>query len=149
MMLGIKAYEFSDSLQGPKGFKTQFQQEDDMFGGMPEEGDSKPNPHLGKAVELDGKTIQSMPMSGNPTLMRTNDACMGCHDKRSNALELAKRAAAIETSPHILDTLAESYFVNGRYEEAIETEKQALSIAKKDRSLYKKQLEKYKSAAGY
>ena len=65
------------------------------------------------------------------------------------ALELAKRAVAIEASPHILDTLAESYFVNGRYEDAIEAEKRALSLAKKDRSIYKKQLEKFKSAAGY
>ena len=31
----------------------------------------------------------------------------------TRALELAKRAAAIETSPHVLDTLAESYYVNG------------------------------------
>ena len=85
LRLGTAAYEFGDTLQGPRGFKTVFQQEDDMFGGMPDSGDSKPNPHLGKAVELDGKSIPSMPMQGNPTLMRTNDACMGCHDKRSNS----------------------------------------------------------------
>ena len=65
------------------------------------------------------------------------------------ALELAKRATAIEASAHILDTLAESYFVNGRYEDAIEAEQRALSLAKKDRSIYKKQLEKFKDAAGY
>ena len=65
------------------------------------------------------------------------------------ALELAKRAAALETSPLILDTLAESYFVNGRYENAIEAEKRALSLAKNDRAFYEKQLEKYKKAAGY
>lgn len=85
MMLGLKAYKTSNTLQGPKGFKTIFVQEDDMFGGMADDGDSKPNPHLGKSVELDGKTIASLPMMGNPTLMRTNDACMGCHDKRNNA----------------------------------------------------------------
>ncbi len=84
MMLGVKAYEASGTLQGPAGFKTVFEQEDDMFGGVIDDGNSKPNPHLGKSVELDGKTIASMPMQGNPTLMRTNDACMGCHDKRNN-----------------------------------------------------------------
>jgi Zn-dependent protease with chaperone function len=62
------------------------------------------------------------------------------------ALELAKRAATIETSPHILDTLAESYYVNGRYEEAIEAEKRALSMVKRNRSEYLKQLEKYEAA---
>ena len=65
------------------------------------------------------------------------------------ALELAKRAAALESAPHILDTLAESYFVNGRYEDAIEAEKRALSLAENDRSIYEKQLEKFKKAAGY
>ena len=65
------------------------------------------------------------------------------------ALELAERAAALESAPHILDTLAESYFVNGRYEDAIEAEKRALSLAKNDRSIYEKQLEKFKKAAGY
>jgi hypothetical protein len=85
MMLGMKAYETAPTLQGPQGFKTVFAVEDDMFGGAMDEGDSKPNPHLGKSVELDGKTILSMPMEGNPMLMRTNDACMGCHDKRNNS----------------------------------------------------------------
>lgn len=87
--LGLKAYETSDTLQGPQGFKTQFAVEDDMFGGAPSEGDQKPNPHLGKAVELDGKAIPSMPMEGNASLMKTNDACMGCHDKRANSNKVA------------------------------------------------------------
>jgi Zn-dependent protease with chaperone function len=76
-----------------------------------------------------------------------------CEDENvrdpARALELAKRAAAIEASPHILDTLAESYYVNERYEDAIEAGKRALSLAKKDRSIYKKQLKKFNEAAGY
>jgi Zn-dependent protease with chaperone function len=76
-----------------------------------------------------------------------------CEDKNLRnpvrALELAKRAVSLEASPHILDTLAESYFINGRYEEAIEAEKRALSLASKDRSIYKKQLQRFKAAAGY
>jgi Zn-dependent protease with chaperone function len=65
------------------------------------------------------------------------------------ALKLAKQAAELERSPHILDTLAESYYVNGRYEEAIGAGEQALKLAKKNRSYYLEQLEKFKNAAGY
>jgi len=83
--LGMKAYETSTTLQGPQGFKTQFETEDDMFGGTADDSDQKPNPHLGKPVEMDGKTIASLPMTGNPLLMKSNDACMGCHDKRNNS----------------------------------------------------------------
>ena len=60
------------------------------------------------------------------------------------ALELAKRAVKLEKSPHILDTLAESYYVNGRYEEAIEAGREALAIAKDKLSYYEEQLEKFK-----
>jgi Zn-dependent protease with chaperone function len=76
-----------------------------------------------------------------------------CEDHRyrdsQRALKLAKQAAEFERSPHILDTLAESYYVNGMYEQAIGAGKQALKLAKKNRSYYLEQLEKFKEAAGY
>jgi tetratricopeptide (TPR) repeat protein len=98
-----------------------------------------------KAIELNPESTH-----GLNNLAWLYATCEDEHIKNPvRALELAMRAAAIEPSPHILDTLAESFFVNGRYEDAIETEKRALSLARKDRSLYKKQLEKYKTAAGY
>jgi Zn-dependent protease with chaperone function len=98
-----------------------------------------------KAIELNPESTH-----GLNNLAWLYATCEDEHIKNPvRALELAKRAAAMEPSPHILDTLAESYFVNGRYEDAIETGKQALALAKKDRSLYKKQLEKFKTAAGY
>lgn len=62
------------------------------------------------------------------------------------ALELAKRAAQLEESPHILDTLAESYFVNGMFEQAVNVEHRALEITTKNRDYYKKQLLKFKLA---
>ena len=65
------------------------------------------------------------------------------------ALKLIKQAAELERSPHILDTLAESYYVNGMYAEAIHAGEQALKLAKKNRSYYLDQLEKFKKAAGY
>jgi tetratricopeptide (TPR) repeat protein len=64
--------------------------------------------------------------------------------KRS--LNLAKLAAEIETTSQIFDTLAESYFVNEMYPEAIEVAERALKLAKDNRSYYKKQLEKFRKA---
>jgi Zn-dependent protease with chaperone function len=62
------------------------------------------------------------------------------------ALILAKRAAAIERQPHILDTLAESYFINGDIEAALAVEKEALSNAKKDRAYYREQIARFEKA---
>ncbi len=62
------------------------------------------------------------------------------------ALMLAKKAAKLLKAPHILDTLAESYFVNGKFEEAVAAELRALEIVRKNRSYYKKQLEKFRKA---
>ncbi|MEW8029241.1 MAG: multiheme c-type cytochrome [Candidatus Thiodiazotropha sp.] len=87
LLLGLKAYERKNELQGPQGFNqglTKLVAADDMFGGAASDEDSKPNPHTQGEVELDGKKIQALPMAGNPVLMKTNAACMGCHDKRNN-----------------------------------------------------------------
>ncbi len=74
-----------------------------------------------------------------------------CDDKNlrnpERALNLALKAADLEKSPHILDTLAESYYINGRLEEAISTESYALRIAKKQRSYFENQLKKFMTAA--
>ena len=85
--LGIKAYELADSIQAPghnsvNGLK-KLTAANDMFGGGDDE--QKPNPHMGAAVEVDGKTIPALPMETNTKLMRTSDSCMGCHDKRNNS----------------------------------------------------------------
>ncbi|PVV07984.1 MAG: cytochrome c family protein [gamma proteobacterium symbiont of Ctena orbiculata] len=87
LLLGLKAYERKNELQGPQGFNqglTKLTASDDLFGGAGADDDSKPNPHTDGEVELDGKKIQALPMAGNPGLMKTNAACMGCHDKRNN-----------------------------------------------------------------
>jgi tetratricopeptide (TPR) repeat protein len=60
------------------------------------------------------------------------------------ALLLAQKAAELEQSSHIYDTLAESYFVNGMHREAIEAGEQALKLAKGNRSYYKEQLKKFR-----
>ena len=66
----------------------------------------------------------------------------------ARALELAERAAAIESSSYILDTLAESYHVNGRHAEAVAAARQALRLAKGDLTHYERQLERFLAAAG-
>lgn len=63
------------------------------------------------------------------------------------ALTLAEKAAALKESPHILDTLAESYYVNNQFEKAVSAESRALDLVKKDPSYYLKQLKKFMDAA--
>ena len=65
------------------------------------------------------------------------------------ALALAKLAIQLEKSPHIWDTLAESYYVNGMYQEAVEAGQKALAIAGRKRAYYEDQLKKFSRAAGY
>jgi membrane associated rhomboid family serine protease len=66
------------------------------------------------------------------------------------ALEYAQRAVVAEKGQpraHILDTLAESYYVNGRYDEAVKTEQRALQLAQPaEKANYLRQLEKYQQA---
>ena len=63
------------------------------------------------------------------------------------ALKLAQKAAEIEKSPHILDTLAESFYVNSQFEKAVAAEMGALDLATKNRTHYENQLAKFKAAA--
>lgn len=62
------------------------------------------------------------------------------------ALALAQRAASIEQAPHVLDTLAECYFVNGRIAEAVRAEQQALELATGNRQYYEDQLQRFRTA---
>ncbi len=66
--------------------------------------------------------------------------------KPSRALKLATQAVALEDSPQVLDTLAESYYANGRYDEAVSVAQRALDKAKNDRIYFKQQLEKFKKS---
>jgi len=65
------------------------------------------------------------------------------------ALALAKRAVGIERSPTFLDTLAEAYYVNGLYDEAMQTIQDALENAsEEDREYLTGQLKKFKKRQG-
>ncbi|MEA3274111.1 MAG: cytochrome c family protein, partial [Pseudomonadota bacterium] len=83
----LQSYEVSDKIQAPAGFSRALQKlgaSDDPFGGAGGSDEQKPNPHLGEAVEFQGKEVPALPMEGNPTQQKTSDACMGCHDQRNN-----------------------------------------------------------------
>ena len=62
------------------------------------------------------------------------------------ALDLALDAVAIQRAPHILDTLAESLFVNGRIEEALAIANEALLSAKDNRAYYEGQVRRFEKA---
>ena len=59
------------------------------------------------------------------------------------ALHLSLQAVRLERSPQVLDTLAESHFINGEIEAAIAAEKSALELAKENREYYRKQIERF------
>ncbi|MEN8780819.1 MAG: M48 family metalloprotease [Desulfobacterales bacterium] len=68
--------------------------------------------------------------------------------KPARALDLAKAAAGLLEESHILDTLAQCYFVNGQYAKALETAQHALRLARENRTYYQEQVKKFRKAAG-
>lgn len=103
---------------------------------------------LGKAVELYEKTLD---MDPDNVRALNNYAWLLATSKNpaffdpETALDLALRAAALSDEPHILDTLAEAWYVNGNIPEAIDAAAKALDRAGKDSAYYRRQLEKFQS----
>jgi len=62
------------------------------------------------------------------------------------ALDLALRAVALDPAPHVLDTLAECYFVNGDMANAIRYARRALDSATEKKDYYRDQLERFQKA---
>jgi mono/diheme cytochrome c family protein len=111
LQLGIKAYEISDKIQAPHGFDRSAQQlaaAGDPFGAAAVEEGSKPNPHLGAPVTMNGREIPALPMDSNPRQQKTSDACMGCHDRRNNpqGVPLCITGAEYQTSKSQVNCLA-------------------------------------------
>jgi len=98
--------------------------------------------HLERALELD---------PANPDILN-NLAWVYATSKKApffqpeKALVLAEKAAASSQQPHILDTLAEAYYVNGLTIKALATAKEALAAASGDSSYYVKQVERFRRA---
>jgi Flp pilus assembly protein TadD len=64
----------------------------------------------------------------------------------SKALLYAKAAAVISPVPHVLDTLAESHYVNGRYREAVAVIEEVIRRGPPDEDYYRRQREKFRQA---
>jgi len=62
------------------------------------------------------------------------------------ALELAERAALLSRESYVLDTLAESYYVNGDIQGALTAANQALINASENRAYYQQQVDKFQGA---
>jgi len=62
------------------------------------------------------------------------------------AVDLAEMAAGLLQEPHILDTLAESYYANGDMDRAIRAAGRALQLASENRNYYEGQLRKFLKA---
>ena len=92
-----------------------------------------------RAIALDSDTPQVL--NNLAWLYATCEDLRFQHPKR--ALQLAEKAARLEPSPHILDTLAESYFVNGFTAEAVAAGKKALALARTNRAYFENQLKKF------
>ncbi len=63
-----------------------------------------------------------------------------------DALDLALKAAALNPEPIILDTLAEAYYINGRYADAVSTIDEAISEDGPQQSYFLEQKEKFEKA---
>jgi cytochrome c-type biogenesis protein CcmH/NrfG len=76
-----------------------------------------------------------------------------CEDEQfqdsNRALAMATLAVKLENLPHIWDTLAESYYVNKMYGQAVEAGRRALELARDNRSYYEEQLKKFRAAGGF
>lgn len=96
-----------------------------------------------RAIRIDPRQPQAL--NNLAWLYATSPAPELRHPRR--ALKLALQAAAIEPAAHVLDTLAESYFVNGRHVEAVVTARRALAAGGGDRAYLEGQLEKFRRAA--
>ena len=64
----------------------------------------------------------------------------------AKALALARKAAALQPDPMILDTLAEAYLANGRPDIALQVARQVLAKKPSNRAYYQAQEERFKQA---
>ena len=66
----------------------------------------------------------------------------------ARGLEIARKAAALSSRSHVLDTLAEAQWQNGETAQAIATERRAVEGAQENREYYRGQLQKFQSRLG-
>ncbi|HIJ79452.1 MAG: M48 family metalloprotease [Desulfobulbaceae bacterium] len=64
----------------------------------------------------------------------------------ARALSLARTAADLVRSPHILDTLATAYWANNMRQEAIAIGQEALALSRDNQKFYREQIERFKNS---
>ena len=101
-----------------------------------------------EAIKAYEKSLQLMPEQ-DQVLNNLSWLYATCQDPAyrnpQKALLLAKKAAALNPSPEILDTLAESYFINGHIKKAIQIELKTLSKSD-NQEYYEAQLRRFTEA---
>ncbi|MBU0995883.1 MAG: M48 family metalloprotease [Proteobacteria bacterium] len=102
-----------------------------------------------KAVESYESSLKITPK--NPHVLNNLAWLLATCDDESiqnpqKALALSKKAVALNATPESLDTLAESYYLNGMVAEAVAASKSALDLDPKERAYYENQLEKFMHA---
>jgi Zn-dependent protease with chaperone function len=101
-----------------------------------------------EAIKAYEKSLQLMPEQ-DQVLNNLSWLYATCQDPAyrnpQKALLLAKKAAALNPSPEILDTLAESYFINGDIKKAIQIELKTLSKSD-NQEYYEAQLRRFTEA---
>ncbi len=65
---------------------------------------------------------------------------------QEKALELALHATSLSEESHIMDTLAEAYYINDNYSAAIKAEEHALVNAENNHTYFRGQIEKFRAA---
>ena len=74
-----------------------------------------------------------------------------CDDERyrkaDKALLYARKAAQLRPAPHVLDTLAESYYANGKFSKAVEVIEEAVAREPAEKDYYRRQMRKFQRAA--
>ncbi|MGB0722819.1 MAG: multiheme c-type cytochrome [Gammaproteobacteria bacterium] len=87
--LGVNAYEYGETLQGPSGRHLGPQMLDDQ--GRPNAltmpPDLRPKQDAAQAMVRDQAPqggFHPIALEGNPALLRTANACLGCHEQRNN-----------------------------------------------------------------
>ncbi|MCB1878191.1 MAG: cytochrome c family protein [Chromatiales bacterium] len=93
LRLGVDAYEFANQLQGPSGrdlgpmaaMPVPTMPQPPAIAVPPDRRDRQAaidNPPMGQGPQ---GGFHPYPLEGNAQVMRSSDACMGCHDQRNNS----------------------------------------------------------------
>lgn len=84
LRLGLQAYETSEKCQGPSGFISSLTEDGSKAEAIVGD-DKKENPHIQKPyVSNEDAEEMMLPLDANPSLLKTSEACLGCHDTRKN-----------------------------------------------------------------